>query len=83
MQSETVQDVLLLDPRWLCSNVLGKLLSVETPRALHHYRGRYTMEDVQRLVPDSDVEELLQILDAMDICARDLSSGIPWWTSPP
>ena len=51
MQSETVQDVLLLDPRWLCTNVLGKLLSVETPRALHHYRGRYTMEDVQRLVP--------------------------------
>uniref|UniRef100_A0A8C2L8U2 Death associated protein kinase 1 n=1 Tax=Cricetulus griseus TaxID=10029 RepID=A0A8C2L8U2_CRIGR len=75
MQSETVQDVLLLDPRWLCTNVLGKLLSVETPRALHHYRGRYTMEDIQRLVPDSDVEELLQILDAMDICARDLSSG--------
>uniref|UniRef100_G1LJG8 Death-associated protein kinase 1 n=1 Tax=Ailuropoda melanoleuca TaxID=9646 RepID=G1LJG8_AILME len=75
MQSETVQDVLLLDPRWLCTNILGKLLSVETPRALHHYRGRYTVEDVQRLVPDSDVEELLQILDAMDICARDLSSG--------
>ncbi|XP_069332396.1 death-associated protein kinase 1 isoform X3 [Eulemur rufifrons] len=75
MQSETVQDVLLLDPRWLCTSVLGKLLSVETPRALHHYRGRYTVEDIQRLVPDSDVEELLQILDAMDICARDLSSG--------
>uniref|UniRef100_A0A8C5XR01 Death-associated protein kinase 1 n=1 Tax=Microcebus murinus TaxID=30608 RepID=A0A8C5XR01_MICMU len=75
MQSETVQDVLLLDPRWLCTCVLGKLLSVETPRALHHYRGRYTVEDIQRLVPDSDVEELLQILDAMDICARDLSSG--------
>lgn len=75
MQSETVQDVVLLDPRWLCSNVLGKLLSVENPKALHHYRGRYTIEDVQRLIPDSDIEELIQILDAMDICARDLSSG--------
>lgn len=75
MQSETVQDVVLLDPRWLCSNVLGKLLSVENPKALHHYRGRYTMEDIQRLVSDSDVDELVQILDAMDICARDLSSG--------
>ncbi|XP_069481814.1 death-associated protein kinase 1 [Ambystoma mexicanum] len=75
MQSETVQDVVLLDPRWLCSNVLGKLLSVENPKALHHYRGRYTLEDIQRLVSDSDVEELVQILDAMDICARDLSSG--------
>lgn len=76
MQSETVQDVVLLDPRWLCSNVLGKLLSVENPKALHHYRGRYTLEDIQRLVSDSDVEELVQILDAMDICARDLSSGV-------
>ncbi|POI32658.1 hypothetical protein CIB84_003590, partial [Bambusicola thoracicus] len=75
MQSETVQDVVLLDPRWLCSNVLGKILSVENPKALHHYRGRYTLEDIQRLVTDSDVEELIQILDAMDICARDLSSG--------
>ncbi|XP_065406492.1 death-associated protein kinase 1 isoform X2 [Chrysemys picta bellii] len=75
MQSETVQDVVLLDPRWLCSNVLGKILSVENPKALHHYRGRYTIEDIQRLVSDSDVEELIQILDAMDICARDLSSG--------
>ncbi|XP_042303696.1 death-associated protein kinase 1 [Sceloporus undulatus] len=75
MQSETVQDVVLLDPRWLCSNVLGKLLSVENPKALHHYRGRYTIEDIQRLIPDSDIEELIQILDAMDICARDLSSG--------
>lgn len=75
MQSETVQDVVLLDPRWLCSSVLGKLLSVENPKALHHYRGRYTIEDIQRLIPDSDIEELIQILDAMDICARDLSSG--------
>ncbi|XP_068781196.1 death-associated protein kinase 1 isoform X2 [Struthio camelus] len=75
MQSETVQDVVLLDPRWLCSNVLGKILSVENPKALHHYRGRYTIEDIQRLVTDSDVEELIQFLDAMDICARDLSSG--------
>ncbi|XP_070598882.1 death-associated protein kinase 1 [Erythrolamprus reginae] len=75
MQSETVQDVVLLDPRWLCSNVLGRLLSVENPKALHHYRGRYTIEDIQRLIPDSDVEELIQVLDAMDICARDVSSG--------
>uniref|UniRef100_A0A8C3K5A7 Death-associated protein kinase 1 n=1 Tax=Calidris pygmaea TaxID=425635 RepID=A0A8C3K5A7_9CHAR len=75
MQSETVQDVVLLDPRWLCSNVLAKILSVENPKALHHYRGRYTIDDIQRLVTDSDVEELIQILDAMDICARDLSSG--------
>jgi death-associated protein kinase len=70
-----VQDVLLLDPCWLCTNLLGKLLSVETPQALNHYQGHYTTEDIQHLVPSSNVEELLQILDTMDICAWDLSSG--------
>lgn len=74
MQSETVQDVVLLEPRWLCSSILGKLLSAETPKAIHHYRGRYRLEEVQALVPESDVEELLQILDAMDICARDTTN---------
>lgn len=74
MQSETVQDVVLLEPRWLCSNVLARLLSVETPKAIHHYRGRYRLDEVQALAPDSDVDELLQILDAMDICARDVTN---------
>lgn len=74
MQSETVQDVVLLEPRWLCSHVLGRLLSAETPKAIHHYRGRYRLDEVQALAPESDVEELLQILDAMDVCARDASN---------
>lgn len=71
IQSETVQDVVLLDPRWLCTSVLGKLLSIETPKAIHHYRGRYRQEELQTLVAEGDVDELLQILDAMDVCARD------------
>ncbi|KAL6465553.1 hypothetical protein MHYP_G00256860 [Metynnis hypsauchen] len=74
MQSETVQDVVLLDPRWFCTNVLGKLLSIETPKAIHHYRGRYRQEELQTLVSEGDVDELLQILDAMDVCARDLAN---------
>uniref|UniRef100_A0A8B9R9R5 non-specific serine/threonine protein kinase n=1 Tax=Astyanax mexicanus TaxID=7994 RepID=A0A8B9R9R5_ASTMX len=74
MQSETVQDVVLLDPRWLCTNVLGKLLSIETPKAIHHYCGRYRQEELQTLVSEGDVDELLQVLDAMDVCARDLAN---------
>uniref|UniRef100_A0A3B3R0F1 Death-associated protein kinase 1 n=1 Tax=Paramormyrops kingsleyae TaxID=1676925 RepID=A0A3B3R0F1_9TELE len=76
MQSETVQDVVLLDPRWLCSNVLAKILSIETPKAIHHYRGRFRVEEMQRLLSESDADELLQILDAMDICVRDLNSAM-------
>ena len=57
----------------MCTSIL-KLVSVETPQALHPYCRRHTMEDAQHLVPDSHVEELLPILDAVDICAWDLSS---------
>jgi len=74
MQSETVQDVVLLEPRWLCSHVLARLLSLDAPKAIHHYRGRYRLEEVQAVAPESDVDELLQILDAMDVCARDLTN---------
>lgn len=81
MQSETVQGVLLLDPHAGCAPTFWGSCSLWRPTGPAPLRGRYTMER-QRLVPDSDVEELLQILDAMDICARDLTAG-PWWTSPP
>lgn len=64
----------LLVPHWLGMEVLGKLLSLQTPWALSHYWGHYTKEDIQSLVPNSNVEELLQILDAVDTCARDLSN---------
>uniref|UniRef100_A0A8C9W4Z4 non-specific serine/threonine protein kinase n=1 Tax=Scleropages formosus TaxID=113540 RepID=A0A8C9W4Z4_SCLFO len=71
MQSDMIQDVVLLDPRWLCSSILAKMLSTETPKAIHHYRGRYSMEELQNLLADRNVDELLQVLDAMDVCARD------------
>ncbi|KAF7687438.1 death-associated protein kinase 1 [Silurus meridionalis] len=74
IQSETVQDVVLLDPRWLCTSVLGKLLSIDAPKAIHHYRGRYRQEELQTLVLEGDVDELLQVLDAMDVCTRDLAN---------
>ncbi|XP_048876346.1 death-associated protein kinase 1-like isoform X2 [Brienomyrus brachyistius] len=71
LQSEMIQDIVLLDPRWLCSNVLTKILSSDTPKAIHHYRGRFSLEELQSLLVDHDVDELLQILDAMDVCVRD------------
>ncbi|KAK1334392.1 hypothetical protein QTO34_005396 [Cnephaeus nilssonii] len=54
---------------------LNPLASEEDLRGIAQQLHSAGEEDIQRLVPDSDVEELLQILDAMDICARDLSSG--------
>ncbi|KAG7477235.1 hypothetical protein MATL_G00092010 [Megalops atlanticus] len=71
MQSETVQDVVLLDPHWLCSGVLARVLSPDTPAAIHHHRGRYHMDELQGLAAEGDADELLQVLDAMDVCARD------------
>ncbi|XP_038624056.1 death-associated protein kinase 1-like [Tachyglossus aculeatus] len=75
LRSGPARDLLVLDPRWLCSYALGGLLSAESPLALPQYRGRYSLEDVQRLLPDSDADQLLRVLDAMDVCARDPASA--------
>ena len=56
------------------TNVLRQLLSMETPRALHHHRGHHTVEDGQHLRAGSSAEERLQVLDARDVCARAVSS---------
>nr|XP_053767562.1 death-associated protein kinase 1-like [Desmodus rotundus] len=51
-----------------------QLLSMETPRALHHHRGHHTVEDGQHLRAGSGAEERLQVLDARDVCAWAVSS---------
>lgn len=40
------------------------------------------MEDIQRLVPDSDLEELLQTLDAMNTSTQDLAARPDNYTTP-
>ncbi|KAJ8286905.1 hypothetical protein GJAV_G00044740 [Gymnothorax javanicus] len=74
MQSETVQDVVMLDPNWLCSGILAKILSLDASESIQRCRGRCHLEELQGLVGEGDVDELLQILDAMDVCTRDINN---------
>lgn len=44
-----MQDLLLLEPRRLCTKTLGRPYFFLTPHSLHHSWGHYTREDIQCL----------------------------------
>lgn len=50
---KSIQNTRLLEPRLLCTKVLKKLFSLQTPRALQQAQRCYTL-DIQFLVPNSD-----------------------------
>uniref|UniRef100_UPI00358FCEC6 death-associated protein kinase 1-like n=1 Tax=Myxine glutinosa TaxID=7769 RepID=UPI00358FCEC6 len=77
--SDTVQHLVLMDPRWFGSCVLGRLLSADRLRGLSRYRGRFAPDELQAALCEglAETDELLQLLEAMGVCARDASPHPP------
>ncbi|KAG8176353.1 hypothetical protein JTE90_006143, partial [Oedothorax gibbosus] len=68
------QDLIVLNPRWLCTDIIGLMLSqehLETARIT----GTYTMDDMQLLFPDTDALDLLQVLESLQLCTQCDSNG--------
>lgn len=54
------EDLVVFNPRWLCNEVLGHLLSHEH-LDLARVTGCYSVDDMQLLFPDTDALDLLQV----------------------
>lgn len=57
------QDLIVLNPRWLCVDVIGHMLSQEHLETAN-ITGTYTMDDIQQQFPDTDALDLLQVNNA-------------------
>ncbi|ELT88672.1 hypothetical protein CAPTEDRAFT_228788 [Capitella teleta] len=69
VETEAEEDLVVLHPQWLCSEVIGQLLShdlLSTARPT----GCFSADDFQLLFPDSDVKDLLCLLEALELCTR-------------
>ena len=55
-----VQDLVILDPSWLCGTILGYLLSQESLDKAR-VTGIYSADDVQLVFPEADGPELLLV----------------------
>jgi len=58
-----------LQPCWLCSNVLGQLLSLDFV-AQARVTGCYTVDDFQVAFSECDALDILQVLEALQICTQ-------------
>ncbi|KAK2175663.1 hypothetical protein NP493_714g01011 [Ridgeia piscesae] len=74
IETESQKDLVVLNPKWLCSGVIGQLLS-------HDYMQRsrptgcFSVDDFQLLFADCEASELLQVLEALDMCVRCENDG--------
>ena len=62
-------DMIVLDPKWLCSTVCGHLLSpdfIESARVT----GSYSLDDFQLALPEYDSKDILKVLEALGICIQ-------------
>lgn len=62
-------DVIILDPKWLCSTILGSLLS---PDFIKKSRptGYYTTEELRSVTNWETIETVLPILESLGLCAK-------------
>ncbi|XP_014673693.1 PREDICTED: death-associated protein kinase 1-like [Priapulus caudatus] len=67
--SQSMQDVVVIAPRWLCGDVVGFLLAHDHIAATHG-TGCYTVDNLQLLFPEADALDLLQVLEALQMCTQ-------------
>lgn len=58
-----------MQPRWLCSSVIGQLLSLDFV-AQARVTGCYTVDDFQVSFSECDALDILQVLEALQICTQ-------------
>ena len=63
------EDLIILQPKWLCSTVCGFLLSHEF-RSNALISGSYTREEFQLLLPEYEARDMLRVLSALGICIQ-------------
>ena len=63
------EDLIILNPKWLCSTVCGLLLSDEF-RNNALVSGSYTREEFQLALPEYEARDILRVLSALGICIQ-------------
>lgn len=63
------EDLVCINPNWLCGTVIGTLLSIEFV-ARARVTGCYSIEDFQSAFPEADSLNILHVLEALQLCTQ-------------
>ncbi|PAA74847.1 hypothetical protein BOX15_Mlig008811g2 [Macrostomum lignano] len=69
LESDAGHDMIVLSPQWLCSSVLGFLLSQDNISQAR-VTGSFTADDIQFMIAGTEANQLLRILIALDLCTQ-------------
>jgi len=62
------EDLVVLSPQWLCCDVIGQLLSHDQVTRCRPI-GRFSLDEVHVMFPDSSVVKLVAMLQTMELCS--------------
>jgi len=65
---DSEEDLVVLSPQWLCCDVIGQLLSHDQVTRCRPI-GRFSLDEVHVMFPDSGVVKLVALLQAMELCS--------------
>ncbi|XP_077989315.1 death-associated protein kinase 1-like [Glandiceps talaboti] len=65
---ELLREIIVLDPKWLCTSVIARLLSYDH---IDQATGNYSLQYMHQLFHNSEeLDDLIQLLEALDICVQ-------------
>ena len=62
------EDLIVLNPQWLCCDVIGQLLSHDQVTRCRPI-GRFSLDEVHVMFPESSVVKLVSLLQTMELCS--------------
>ena len=68
------EDYIVFDPRWLCTNVLGEILSHQKIMQVR-VTGCFTEHDFNLLYPEAEATDTLRVLEALELCTACDNDG--------
>ncbi|KAL5004238.1 hypothetical protein ScPMuIL_017694 [Solemya velum] len=74
LESDKVQHLVILNPKWLCSDSIGNLISHEKI-IQSRITGCFTVNDFQLMYPETDALDLLQVFEALEVCTQCENDG--------
>lgn len=67
-------ELIVVNPQWLCSEVIGKFLSHDCFSS-RPVDGRFLLQDLQAVFSKSDAQDIVFILDALELCSASHHRG--------
>ncbi|XP_029643431.1 death-associated protein kinase 1 [Octopus sinensis] len=74
LENETGPDLVVLHPNWLCTDVIGNLISHDKILQTR-ITGCFSIDEFQLMYPETDALDLLKVLECLEVCTQCDNDG--------